>query len=402
MNVFDAALSVPIAQVINAYSGIETAVYGNISCPFHEDKKPSMHIYPDTNTYYCFACRKSGNGITFLMDYLHLASRLDAAKELCKRFNVPYDTGNYVAKVDKAYAQYTSVISFCSKLFTNEYKRASYDYFKTRGLDSLIDAYGLGYCPTKFVNAAGNAVSLKTLLLSQFNISEDLLDSYGLYNTKGDCVFSDRYIFTLYNSNGDPIGFSGRSLNREPKYYNTKTLPFFEKSSFLYNYSKAKRYGTIYVVEGQADCLSLIASGIDNVVSSLGTAFGAKHLELLKSKDIVLAFDNDKAGKDNTVRIIEANPNISFKVFEGVKDFKDFNEALCIGYALKPVLQKRIRYSAEFMLDYLRDSLDLSYLSNREEIYNRVSAVAKPYGPVAKDFFSVKLQRLLKGRRGGV
>ena len=34
-------------------------------CPFHDDKTPSMQVYPDTNTVYCFSgnCSKSGKPI---------------------------------------------------------------------------------------------------------------------------------------------------------------------------------------------------------------------------------------------------------------------------------------------------------------------------------------------------
>lgn len=31
-------------------------------CPFHEDRKPSFAIYPDTDSYYCFACEATGTG----------------------------------------------------------------------------------------------------------------------------------------------------------------------------------------------------------------------------------------------------------------------------------------------------------------------------------------------------
>src|SRR3990167_10811293 len=36
-------------------------------CPFHEDKKPSFAIYPNTNSWYCFACGDGGDVIDFYM-----------------------------------------------------------------------------------------------------------------------------------------------------------------------------------------------------------------------------------------------------------------------------------------------------------------------------------------------
>jgi DNA primase len=31
-----------------------------LRCPFHEDEKPSLKVYPDTNTFHCFGCGRSG------------------------------------------------------------------------------------------------------------------------------------------------------------------------------------------------------------------------------------------------------------------------------------------------------------------------------------------------------
>jgi CHC2 zinc finger/Toprim-like len=36
-------------------------------CPFHDDQHPSFVVYPATRSFYCFACRASGDVISFLM-----------------------------------------------------------------------------------------------------------------------------------------------------------------------------------------------------------------------------------------------------------------------------------------------------------------------------------------------
>lgn len=36
-------------------------------CVFHEDKTPSMVIYPATNSFYCFGCGEHGDSIDFIM-----------------------------------------------------------------------------------------------------------------------------------------------------------------------------------------------------------------------------------------------------------------------------------------------------------------------------------------------
>jgi CHC2 zinc finger/Toprim-like len=42
-------------------------------CPFHDDHRPSLVVYPATQSFYCFACRVSGDAISFLMKAEHLS-----------------------------------------------------------------------------------------------------------------------------------------------------------------------------------------------------------------------------------------------------------------------------------------------------------------------------------------
>jgi DNA primase len=45
---------------------LEPDKHGHICCPFHDDKTPSMQIYPNTNTFHCFGCGKTGDTIEFI------------------------------------------------------------------------------------------------------------------------------------------------------------------------------------------------------------------------------------------------------------------------------------------------------------------------------------------------
>ena len=47
--------------------GVRVNRSGFASCPFHEgDREPSMKVYPN-NSFYCFACQKSGTVFDFVM-----------------------------------------------------------------------------------------------------------------------------------------------------------------------------------------------------------------------------------------------------------------------------------------------------------------------------------------------
>ena len=56
-------------------------------CPFHTEKTPSFTVSPDKGIYKCFGCSKSGNVITFMMDY-HGMEYPEAMKELARRAGV--------------------------------------------------------------------------------------------------------------------------------------------------------------------------------------------------------------------------------------------------------------------------------------------------------------------------
>lgn len=439
-NVFEAAKSVSIREVIQKFSNVNvgTGRYGgNIPCPLgrHEDNKPSFHIYDNTNSFHCFSCGCSGSTIDYVKFSTGLVSNADAAEEICREFGIQYED-NYVK--DTEYDKYVQVYDWVSKLFVkcNKFNN-SLDYWKSRGLDSLIDKYGLGYCPAVFTDSSNTVVTFKSILVKQFpNISQATLDSYNLYDAYGQCVFSERYMFAIRNSKGDVVAFSGRTATNDPaKYKNSKETKYFQKRKILYNLDKARGYPSVYIVEGQADALSLVAAGVPNVVASLGTAFTSEHLELLKGKDIILAFDNDDAGHTQMFKLISENPTVNLYVqdiFEGM--FKDFNEALMSDFDLKFYLSRYPkRMGADYLLKLftinnktlltLKDSkgksfekeiedsnkyvelhnkdiyLDLSLLDDRIKLHQIISKAAKNYHPVAKDFFAVRLQRLFKGKR---
>ena len=73
---------VRIEEVIGSYVSLHRsgrALMGR--CPFHDDRVPSLAVYPDTNSFYCFGCRKRGDVIRFLMDAERLGFR-DAVEVL--------------------------------------------------------------------------------------------------------------------------------------------------------------------------------------------------------------------------------------------------------------------------------------------------------------------------------
>ena len=58
---------VGIAEVVGAYVKLQPSGRFLIGrCPFHDDRRPSLAVFPLTNTYHCFACGAHGDQIAFL------------------------------------------------------------------------------------------------------------------------------------------------------------------------------------------------------------------------------------------------------------------------------------------------------------------------------------------------
>src|ERR1700751_5558463 len=50
-------------------------------CPFHDDSTPSMKVFPNNNSFYCFGCHTGGDPIKFI-EKLHGKNFKDACAHL--------------------------------------------------------------------------------------------------------------------------------------------------------------------------------------------------------------------------------------------------------------------------------------------------------------------------------
>ncbi len=64
MNISEIKSRLSMQEVLQHY-GLKPNRNRMLNCPFHEDKKPSMQYYADSNTVYCFSgnCDLSGKSI---------------------------------------------------------------------------------------------------------------------------------------------------------------------------------------------------------------------------------------------------------------------------------------------------------------------------------------------------
>lgn len=92
--------SVNIVQLCND-NGIKIDRGNFTICPWHQDSSPSLHIYPETNTCFCFACNKQGDVIEYAsavygIPYNRVIERLNAEYHL----NLPIDRKPTLRELD--------------------------------------------------------------------------------------------------------------------------------------------------------------------------------------------------------------------------------------------------------------------------------------------------------------
>lgn len=317
-----------IVDIISSYIDLEKQGKNYFGvCPFHDDHNPSMSVSEEKGLFTCFVCHKTGNVFSFVQDYENV-SFIEAVKIVASKVGIEIDTGiKDTSKYDKHYEAIELALKFYQNNIKSEAGKKAHDYLIKRGIsDEIIEEFNIGYAPSNFDTI--------TKLLIAKGYDEQLLIDVGLANrgTTLYDLFRNRITFPIHNASGKPIGFSARIYEdvNEAKYINTKETAIFKKGRTLFNYhraqNEARRLKYLLVVEGQMDAIRVYASGIKNVVATMGTALTEDHIKLLSRLNvkIVLCMDNDTAGEKATIQngeaLNKAGIDLSILRLTGAKD----------------------------------------------------------------------------------
>ena len=146
-------------------------------CPFHDDHKPSMHVVPAKQFFYCFVCGAGGGPIKFVELFERLEF-VEAVEALAQRANIPVPAAADQAgpsgpgKNDLLKANAFAVNFYRSQL-KSPCGKAALDYALSRGISQdSIDKFMLGYAPSHWDSLVQAAWKEK--------ISEQVLVAAGL------------------------------------------------------------------------------------------------------------------------------------------------------------------------------------------------------------------------------
>ncbi len=290
-------------------------------CPFHNETEPSFYVSPEKRMYYCFGCKKSGNAISFLMEF----EKLDfptAVKKLALSIGMEIDT-NQGLKYRELYEANELAAQYYGLCLTREFGKRGRQYLQDRGLElSRLSEFRLGYAPT----SGGLATYLR-----QRGVAPDRLNKLGLVSG-GREIFRARIIFPIFNLSGRIIGFGGRGIddNIKPKYLNSPENPIFKKGEVLYGLFQTRenirQRNEAILVEGYFDLLSLYQHGFNYCAAPLGTSLTENQSSLIAryARKVNILFDGDLSGMKAALRAIGRLLNSQVDVFvASLPDGKD-------------------------------------------------------------------------------
>ena len=298
-------------------------------CPWHDDRRPSLQINPERQSWKCWVCDVGGDVFSFVMRREGVDFR-QALEILADRAGIELrpTRGSAGATPGSAKDKRTlyQAMAWAEKQFHECLLNApeaapARAYLQARGISGeSIKRYHIGFAPTGWQWLIDRARST--------SYTQEVLQAVGLVALSSQSgrpfdFFRGRVMFPIRNPQKQTVAFGGRVLpeladDRSGKYVNSVETMLFSKSDQLYGLDIAKDSlaqqrkldaGTsnVIVVEGYTDVIMANQHGVDNVVAVLGTALGSRHIRLLRryTDRITLVLDGDEAGQRRMNDILE-------------------------------------------------------------------------------------------------
>ena len=394
----------PIEDVVGQYVSLKRSGSNMFGlCPFHGEKTASFSVAPDKGIYYCFGCHKGGGAINFMMEVEGLTYP-DAVRALAKRagMEVPEDE-QYQSRYRQQERLWALMKEagrfFYSQLYSPAGKECL-EYTTRRGLTkNIITQFGMGYAPNTW-NSLVDAMRKKGYT------DQELLeaDLAGEKNGRVYDRFRNRLMFPIIDVRGNVVGFGGRVLDdSKPKYLNSNDTVIFNKRKNLFglNLAKKSKAGSLILVEGNIDVVTMHQYGFDNAVASLGTSLTDEQATLISryAEQVILLYDGDAAGQKATKRAIPIleKAQIAVKVLQ-IPDNMDPDDYLRkFGPDKFKILLEGSANRVEYQLNAIRANYDLTSDDQRVKYLQEAADLLSTLGSaVQREVYGHRVAELAK------
>lgn len=408
-----------VEEVIGDFVNLKKAGanYKGLS-PFTDEKTPSFMVSPVKQIWKDFSTGKGGNAITFLMEHEHY-SYPEAIRYLARKYNIEIEetqqTDEQKQVADERESMYLvsefAKNHFHENLYQSEKGKAiGWTYFKERGFtDETIKKFALGYAIDEWSVFTDAAIQKKYDL--------EFLEKTGLTivkrNEETGIVerqfdrFKGRVIFPIQSMSGRVLGFGGRTLltdKKVAKYVNSPESIIYHKSKVLYGIYQAKqsvaKENNCYLVEGYTDVISMVQSGIENVVASSGTALTPDQIRLINrlTPNITVLFDGDAAGIRASIRgidlILEQGMNVKVITFPNGEDPDSFSRNKS-KEELKEYLENNAKDFIQFKASLLLEEAKNDPIKKADLIRDIVASISKIPNNIQKEIYVQECARIM-------
>ena len=207
-------------------------------------------------------------------------------------------------------------------------------------------------------------------------------------------------VFPWVGLSGKVVGFTARVLDQrtkgvEKKYVNSPDSEIYHKASLLYGIYQAKKsiakLDRVYLVEGQADVISMYQAGIENVVAGSGTALSFAQIHMLHrlTSNITLIYDDDEAGLHAALKgtdmLLSEGMNLKVLLLPDGEDPDSF--------ARKHTAEDLKLYIQQHEIDFIQFKTDLLLknvtdpVKRTEAINSIVKSISLVMNPILRDTY---------------
>lgn len=386
--------------------------------PFSGERSPSFMVSPVKQIWKDFSSGKGGNVVTFLMEQEHY-SYPEAIRFLAKKYNIEIEeteqSNEQKQQADEResmfiVSEYARDYFHETLLKTDQGKAIGLSYFKERGFtDETIEKFQLGYSLNEWDAFSSEAINkgynLKYLESTGLTIvKDDLLSSTG---TKQFDRFKGRVMFPIHSMSGRVLGFGGRILvndKKAAKYLNSPESEIYHKGNVLYGIYYAKqsiaKEDNCFLVEGYTDVISFNQAGIENVVSSSGTALSENQIRLINrlTKNITILFDGDAAGIRASIRgidlILEQGLNVKVVMFPDGDDPDSFSKKVT-SQELKEYLKQNSKDFINFKVALLMEEAQHDPVKKAGLIRDIVVSISKIPDRIQREVYIQECSRIM-------
>ena len=302
MQIQEIKTKLPLSQVLTHYH-LKPDKQNRLNCPFHNDKTPSMQVYPKTNTVYCFSanCKTHGKSldvIDFIM-YKERCTKREAilkAVEMINGTSATSLTTNTITTLTRT-AVLTKVFTYFKNGVHNSMPART--YLEKRGLDNTKTE--VGYNSGQFHHVRKKEVALIESCI-KYGVLLDLDTKSRMGNPSYKSFGKCGVVFALRNERGNIVSLYFRSILDKK---NGRHFYLRDRQGLYPGYpeSSAER---LIITESIIDAATLLEQQSIKSQYEVLALFGTNGLtaehekaikELKQLKEIIFFLNGDEAGE---------------------------------------------------------------------------------------------------------